>query len=158
MFAREPTTAPGREQKANVTVITKPEGKCNVPPVPKIADISSEKRPLEILRRVNTEEIAQGDGEGAIAGEIEEQVQAVGIHVADERAKMSAACRGLQPVLLDQGGDNEFVKKTAEEPVHGRIKIDKEISATALPSPLGDKAPIAIDWSGRGGWEKEEEH
>src|SRR5215469_11451160 len=66
-----PVTAHRRREKTHVNVIAEPKRKCDVPTVPKIADISSQERPIEVFRRMNAKKIAKRDGEGAVPCEIE---------------------------------------------------------------------------------------
>ena len=72
-----------------------------MPAVPKIADISGEKRPIKVFRSMNAEEIAKSDGKSAVSGKIKKQIKAVSVHVTDERSEMPTARRTIEPVLLD---------------------------------------------------------
>src|SRR5262249_45166239 len=110
MHAPEPFAARSGEQETHVNMIAKPERKGDVPAVPEIADVSREKWPIEILRGVNAEEIADTDGESAVSGEVEEQIETVGIHVTEQRTEAMAADRRLEPVLFDQRSDYELVE------------------------------------------------
>jgi len=47
------------------------------------------------------EQIAEADGEGAVAGEIEEQMKAVGVHVR-EQPPNPLGCGYIQPILPDR--------------------------------------------------------
>ena len=64
-----------REQEPHVDVIAKPEGQADVPAVPEVADVPGEERLVEVLGRADPEQAAEPDGERAVAGEIEEQVE-----------------------------------------------------------------------------------
>ena len=58
-----------------------------MPTVPEISDIACQKGAVEIFRRMDTEKVAEGDGKGAVASEIEKQIKAVGVHIAHQRAE-----------------------------------------------------------------------
>src|SRR5437773_2650685 len=62
VFAGKPFAARGRKQEAHVNVVAKPKRKRDVPAVPEIADVSGEKRPVEIFRRMDAKEKAERDG------------------------------------------------------------------------------------------------
>ena len=85
-----------------------------MPAVPEIANVSCQKRPVEIFRRMDAEEIAERDGKCAVAGEIEKQIETVSIHVACERAEARARRGTVEPVLFDQRRQDELVKKSAK--------------------------------------------
>ncbi len=68
----EPLALRRREQETHVDVVAKPKRQRDVPAVPEVADIRREEGLVEILRRVNAEQVADGNGEGTVAREIEE--------------------------------------------------------------------------------------
>src|SRR5215472_5519782 len=104
-------------------MIAKPKRKRDVPAVPKITDVSREKRPIKVFRCVDAKEITESNSKGAVAGKIEKQIKAVCIHIADERAEARARRSRLEPVLPDQRSDYELVKKSAKNALHCAIDI-----------------------------------
>ena len=56
------------------------------------------RKAVEVFRSADTEEWL-ADGEGAVAGEVEEQIDAVSVHVAKERLKLPRRGR-FEPVCL----------------------------------------------------------
>src|SRR5205823_752388 len=151
VFARKPFAARGRKQEAHVNVVAKPKRKRDVPAVPEIADVSGEKRPVEIFRRMDAKEIAERDGKCAVAGEIEKQIKTVSIHVACERAEARARRGAVEPVLFDQRRQDELVKKSAKNAMHRTVEISEEFSPCPRFFPVAYKAPVAIDRAGGDG-------
>src|SRR5207248_8088258 len=119
-----------------------------MPAIPKIANIPGEKRSIEVFRSMDAEKITQGNGESAVAGKIKKQIEAVCIHVADQRHETPAAGSSLQPVLFNEGGNNEFVKKPPKNAMHRAIEVNKELSAGSRLSPVGCEALVTVDWAG----------
>ena len=110
MHASEPFASRSGKQKTHVNVIAKPERKGDMPAVPKITNISGEKWTIEIFGSVNAEEITDSDGESAVSSEIEEQVEAVRVHVTQQRTEAVATLCELEPVLFDQRREYELVE------------------------------------------------
>ena len=76
------------------------------------------KRHVEVLRRANAEQVADGDGKRAVAGEIEEEIKGVSIHVADHLSSPPpVAASDPAKCLSMQRRDDEFVEEAAEEPL-----------------------------------------
>ena len=71
MFVREPFATRGGKQKTHVNMIAKPERESDVPAIPKVADVASNKRMIKVLRRVDAKQITEGDGKSAVTREIE---------------------------------------------------------------------------------------
>src|SRR4030095_863809 len=151
MFTRKPFAAHGGKQEAHVNVIAKPKRKRDVPAVPKITDVSREKRSVEVFRCVDAKEITESNGKGAVAGKIKKQIKAVCIHIADEAPEARARRRGVEPVLPDQRSDYELVKESAKNALHCAINVGKEFSACSRSSPVACKTPIPVDRAGRNG-------
>ena len=101
MHAPEPLAAPRGEQETHVNVISKPKRKGDMPAVPKIANVSREERAVEVFGSVDAKQIADTDGESAVSGEVEEQIETVRIHVTEQRTEVVAAGCQLEPVLFD---------------------------------------------------------
>src|SRR5438270_2695118 len=112
MQVSKPFAAPSGKQEPHVHVIAKPKRKCDVPAVPKIADVSSEEWSVEIFRSVDPKEITKTNGKSAIPGEIEEQIKTVSVHVTDQRPEAPTARHRLEPVMFDQCRDYEFIKES----------------------------------------------
>src|SRR5262249_7948304 len=104
-------------------MVAQPCGEADVPAIPELADITRQKRPIEVLGRMNAEQVAQPDREGAVAGKIEEQVTAVGIHVRYFPTDASCLLGGVQPILLDQVGQDEFVEQPGEDSLSAAVEI-----------------------------------
>src|SRR4029453_9117601 len=147
-LVRKPFAAHRRIEKAHVNVIAKPKRKCYVPPIPKIADVPGEKRAIEVFRSMDTEKITQGDCKSAVAGKIKKQIEAVCIHVADQRGETPAAGGSIQPVLFDERGEDEFVKEPSKNAMYRSVEIDKEFLACSPVLPLACEALEAVDWPG----------
>src|ERR671930_29380 len=64
--ALEPAALGGREHEPGVDVIAKPEGQAHVPAIPEVPNVARQKRPIEVLRAVDAEQVAQPDREGAV--------------------------------------------------------------------------------------------
>src|SRR4030095_13733402 len=129
-----------------------------MPAIPEIADIPGEKRPIEVFRSMDTEEITQSNGKSAVAGKIKKQIEAVRIHVAEQRREAPTTGGALQPVLFNERGENEFVKEPPENAMHRAIEIDKEFSAGSGLFPLTREALVTVNWPGRNGWKEKKEH
>lgn len=84
-----------------------------MPPVPEVADIVGEKRTVEVLRGMDAEEITDRDGKCAVAGEIKEQVKAIGIHIGDD-LRPGLPARVVEPINLDQRSQDELIQEPAE--------------------------------------------
>ena len=69
------------EDEAVVNVIAEPERQAHVPAIPEVADVARKKWTVEILRCVNAEQITESNREGAVTGEVEEQVKGISVHV-----------------------------------------------------------------------------
>ena len=119
-----------------------------MPAIPEIADIPGEKRPIEVFRSMDTEKITQSNGESAVAGKIKKQIEAVGIHVADQRREAPTAGGSLQPVLFNQRGKDEFVKEPPKNAMHCAVEIDKEFSARSPLSPFACEPLEPVNWAG----------
>src|SRR5581483_4180102 len=158
MHAGKPLSAPCRQHETHVNVIPKPPRQRDMPTVPEIPDVSGQKRLPEIFRRVNTEQVTEADSKGAVPREIEEKIEAVGIHVAEQRRHTAAARRRFKPAMLDERRDNELVKQAAEKTLHRAIQIVQELFATSLPFPITFKAPIPINGTRGNCREKHQEH
>src|SRR5262249_35899373 len=74
--AAEPATSLTVQHEAHVDVIAQPPGERDVPPVPDLAKAAAHERGIEVLRHLDPEEAADTDGERAVAGEVEEEIQA----------------------------------------------------------------------------------
>ena len=85
MHAFEPFAARSGEQETHVNVVSKPERKGDMPAIPEITNVSRQERPIKVFRSVNAKQITDADGKSAVSGEIEEQIETVGIHIADQR-------------------------------------------------------------------------
>src|SRR6267378_5704901 len=102
MHAPEPFAARSGKQEAHVNVVSKPEGKGDMPAIPEIADVSREERPVKVFRSVDAKQITNADGKSAVSREIEEQIETVGIHVTEQRTQAVAARCDREPMLFDQ--------------------------------------------------------
>src|SRR5947199_2527886 len=129
-------------------MVAKPKCKGDVPAIPEIADVPGEKRSVEVFRSVDAEKITQGNGKSAVAGKIKKQIEAVRIHVADQRRKTPTAGSSLQPVLFNEGGNDEFVKKPPKNAMHRAIEIDKKFSAGSGLSPVGCEPLVTVNRTG----------
>src|SRR6266404_4663030 len=107
--ATEPAAARRVQHEAHVHVIAQPPGEAHVPAVPYLAEVAAQKRGVEVLRHADAEEMADADGERAVPGEVEEEVQAVGIHVPDDREDAGVARERRQRMTIDQDCEDELV-------------------------------------------------
>ena len=107
-------------------MVAKPERKSDVPPIPEVANIVRQERAIEVFRCADSKQAAEPDRKRAVAGKVKKQIKAVAIHVDNDLAERFAGCL-IDPEALDQGCENEFVKKPAEYPVGRRIEIDQKI-------------------------------
>src|SRR5882762_585154 len=123
MHAPEPFAARSGEEETHVNVIAKPEGKSDMPAIPEIANVSREERPVKVFRSVDAKQITNADRESAISGEIEEQVEAVGIHVTEQRTQAVAARCDREPMLFDQSSKYELVEQAAKKVIHRGVQI-----------------------------------
>ena len=119
-----------------------------MPAIPEIADIPGEKRTIEVFRSMDAEKITQRNGKSAVASKVKKQIEAVSIHVANQRSETAAAGCSLQPVLFDQSGEDEFVKEPPKNAMHRAVEINKEFSTCSRFSPLACKALVAVNWAG----------
>src|SRR5438034_5439658 len=116
-----------------------------MPAVPEITDVPREKRPVKVFRSVNAKQITNADGKSAISPEIEEQVEAVCIHVTERRTEAVAARCELEPVLFDQRRQYELVEQASKKVLHGAVEIGQKLSASSCFSPVGSEPAITID-------------
>src|SRR5207302_2321424 len=96
-------------------------------------------------RSMDAEKITQGNGKSAVAGEIKKQVEAVRIHVADQRRETPTAGSSLQPVLFNERGENEFVNKPTKNAIHSYIEIEKKLRAGSGLSPIGCETFVTVN-------------
>src|SRR5262249_11657842 len=64
----EPAALGGGQHKSHVHMIAEPGGEADVPAIPEVRDIGGQKGPVEVLWRVNAQQVADTDGEGAVSG------------------------------------------------------------------------------------------
>src|SRR4029077_5178875 len=107
---------------------------------------------------MDAEKVTQGNGKSAVAGKIKKQIEAVGIHVADQRHETPTAGGSLQPVLFNECGENEFVKEPPKNAMHRAIEIDKEFSAGSGLFPFTREALVTVNWTGSNRREEKKEH
>ena len=147
--ALEPPALLRRHDETHVHVIAQPPRQRDVPAVPEVANVRRQERAIEILRRVNAEQIAEADGEGAVAGEVEEQMKAVGVHVREHARPTPLGCGYIQPILPDQGCNDETVEEPGENTVQGSVQVLEEFLSGAAVFPIGVETTIAIDGTRR---------
>ena len=94
-------------QQAGVDVVAQPEGQCDVPAVPEIFDRLRQERQPEVLRGPDAEQIRRPDRHQRIPREVEEQVEAVVVHVADGAP---ARIRQVTHPARDQRRQGELVE------------------------------------------------
>src|SRR5262245_51450830 len=152
----EPTSLRGSEDEARVDVIAEPKGERHVPAVPEVADVAREKRSIEVLWSVDAEEVAEADRERAVSSEIEEQIEAVRVHVGKRGRETGAGQCCVHPVLPYEPRHHELVEEAANDPLHGSIQILEEGATAAYRPPIAPEATKAIDGPGGHGREEEE--
>ena len=118
----------------------------------------AKERPVEVFRSVNAKQITDADRKSAVSGEIEEQIETVGIHVTDQRTEAPAARCCLEPVLFDQRSEYELVEQSAKKVLHGAVEIGQELSAASCFSPVGSEPAITIDWAGGNRGKEKQKH
>src|SRR6266480_5290996 len=101
MHTPEPFAARSGKQEPHVDVIAKPKRKGDMPAVPKITDISGEEWLAEVFGSVDPKEITNTNGKGAVSGEIEEQVEAISVHVTEQRTETATTRCRFEPALFD---------------------------------------------------------
>src|SRR6516162_5062049 len=115
-----------------------------MPAIPKLTDIGRDERAVEILRRVNSEQIAKADRKGTVARKVEKQIQAIAVHVR-QCAGQRVGSRVIQPETLDQSREDKLVKEAARGFCDCHIKIGQKVLSRADAFPVDFEAPIAID-------------
>src|SRR5208282_3565621 len=101
-------------------MIAKPGGEADVPAVPEVLDVAGEEGAVEVLGRVDPQQVADPDGESAVAGEVEVEVETVAVHVR-EGVQEPVSGEAVDPVALDQGRQEELVHETREDAVNSPI-------------------------------------
>ena len=119
-----------------------------MPAVPEIANIPGEERSIKVFRSMDTEKIAESDGKSAVAGKIKKQIEAVRIHVADQRNELAATGCPFEPVLFNECGEDEFVKEPAKNAMHRAVEVEEKFSAASSLSPFTCKALVTVNWAG----------
>ena len=138
----EPLLLEREQQEPHVDEIAEPEGKGDVPARPELLDVLREKRLVEVFGRMDAQQIAARDGEGAVAREIEEQVKAVRVHVRHRVTQGWSGGNLVHPVLRDEVGHDELVEETREQPMHRAVEIKHKTRARTWPVPmLGEPSP-----------------
>ncbi len=64
--------------QGDIEVVAQPAGQRQVPAPPEVLDAAGKIGPVEVFRKVEAQHQAQADGHGAVAGEVEEQLQRIG--------------------------------------------------------------------------------
>src|SRR5262249_10941307 len=131
-------------------------GQADVPAVPEVLDVAGEEGAVEVLGRMDPQQVADPDGESAVAGEIEVQGEAVAVHVR-KGVQEPAAGEAGDPVALDPGRDEELVEEAGEDAVDRPIQVLPELSGETGAIPVLTEPAVAIDGARRNGREKEEE-
>src|SRR5208337_779836 len=106
-------------------MIAEPGGEADVPAVPEVLDVAGQEWAVEVLGRVDSQQVADPDGEGAVAGEVEIQVETVAVHVR-QGVEQSAIGEAVDPVAFDRGRQDELVKEAREDKVHSPIQVFPE--------------------------------
>src|SRR5579859_6619994 len=106
---------------------------------------------------MNAKEIAEANRKGAVAGEVEEEVESVGVHVRDGVPEASAGSGGVEPVALDQHRDDERVKEAGEDAVDRTIQVAEEVGARPLELPIFGETTVTVDRAGRDRGEEKDE-
>src|SRR5262249_30253087 len=113
-----------------------------------IANIPGEKRTIKVFRSVDAEKITQSNGKSAVACKIKKQIEAVRIHVADQRRETPTAGGSLHPVLFNERSQDEFVKESPKNSMHGPVEIEEELGACSPLPPLACETLKAVNWPG----------
>jgi hypothetical protein len=102
---------------------------------------------------VYSKQSAKGDSECSVTGEIGKQIKTVAVHVGQILPERLAR-RLSQPITIDQGCENKFVKKSAESPFDCEVEIEQKIFPRTFRFPVAVEASIAVDRAGRNGGEE----
>ncbi len=79
-----------------------------MPTIPKLFDVFADERLVEVLRRLDAEEITDADSHETVSGKVKEQVETVSIHV-NQRRPYAIACAQPQNRLIEARGNDHFV-------------------------------------------------
>ena len=80
-----------------------------MPPLPEFLDVAGEERAVEVITYAYTHEIACADRHEGIAGEIEEEVERVGVHI-DHGIGEKTFTAAVHDVCIDEKGHGKFVE------------------------------------------------
>src|SRR5262249_5548427 len=102
-------------------------------------------------------EMADADGERAVSREVEEEVEAEGVHVTDGRAETGVARGRRQPVLVDQRGDDELVEEALRDALDARLDVTEGAEAARRQRvELAREVVEAVDRPGADGRREEQ--
>src|SRR5271166_6120569 len=137
-------------------MIAEPGGEADVPAVPEVLDVAGQEGAVEVLGRVNPQQVADPDGEGAVAGEVEVQIETVPVHVR-QGVEESAFGEAVDPVGLDRGRQDELVQEAREDAVDSAIQVLPEFRGGTGTIPVLTEPAVTVDGARRNRREEEEE-
>src|SRR5262249_55532048 len=103
-IAAEPLVTSGGQHEAHVDVVAQPPRERDVPAIPHLPEVAAQERGVEVLRHADAEEMPDADGEGAVPGEVEEEIHAERVHVADPREEPVMPSGRHEPLLVATRG------------------------------------------------------
>src|SRR5262249_57069575 len=86
-------------------------------------EVAAEERGVEVLRHADAEEMPDADGEGAVPGEVEEEIHAERVHVADPREEPVMPSGRQEPLLVDERGDDELVEEALRNALDAGVHV-----------------------------------
>src|SRR5262249_25473638 len=116
-----------------------------------------QKRPVEILRCVNPEQVRESDGKRGISGEIEEQVERVGVHVREDVCEPGSFRYTIQPEFLYERRKNELIEESSEKSMNCAVQVLQEFSASPAARQVRNEAIVPVNRTGRNCREEQEE-
>ena len=138
---------PGKEK------IPEPMGQRNMPPIPKLLNVNALKRPPEIVRGTDTEEIAGANSHEAIPGKVEKQIKSIAVCIENHVVPGTGAVNHPH-AFKEYRGKNHLVNQSKQNfkyAFSGKLQV---LSAGADVVQILKK-PLA--WLGRGGGNSREE-
>ena len=121
-------------------------------------DIASEKGQIKIRGRSDSQQIAEANRKRAVSGEIKEQIEAVGIHVGNHRQEAFTILHRPEPSVVNDGREHKLVEHPGEKAGCRVIEIVQKLPGRPRSVPVGLKAPVAIERTGRNRGKKQQEH
>src|SRR5262245_14259128 len=129
-----------------------------MPAAPEGLNVRGKKWQVKIGRSSDPQQITEPDRECAVAGEVEEQIEAVAIHVRHHRQKSMAVLHDADPAVVDNSREDKLVEQPGKQTRNRMVEIIKKFGDGSRRMPIGFESTVAIQRPRRDCGEKEQEN